>query len=110
MTPEPTPRLCACGCGLTPKGTKSLYLAGHDARHLHRAGFVYAMRPVAGGPVKLGHAVNLKKRLAQTQRWRGELEVIWSKPVSNVISAECCCIPTSPASGRTPPRSGSICR
>jgi hypothetical protein len=33
-TPDKTPRTsCECGCGGTPKGFKSRYLPGHDARH-----------------------------------------------------------------------------
>jgi hypothetical protein len=29
--------LCACGCGGTPKGPKSLYLPGHDSRRHGKA-------------------------------------------------------------------------
>ena len=32
-TPEPTRVPCLCGCGDTPKGKKSRFVAGHDARY-----------------------------------------------------------------------------
>jgi hypothetical protein len=32
-TPEPTREPCVCGCGDKPKGRKSRFIPGHDARY-----------------------------------------------------------------------------